>query len=260
MPTFFFSSDRDRCSLYSVIRSRLGSRDWVGSIRNLTTRYRTMMAKADKAPAECLKYGLNIPYSANHIHGYLLPADHLAAHTQPRARQPGRPCSHILLKHTLFYASVLQITSQPQVLLRMGCTQSKAVEIDVPPTLPVATAPTVAARVTPAPPPAPPIVEESSPAAVSRRPSRRSSTRGRPPAHQEESSSQARKRASSAPGRPPQALQVQEIPQMPSSSSQPSRPRTKSQSAPRGHRRSQSNTPVPGECYGWLGHQQINPH
>ncbi|KAH9980734.1 hypothetical protein BJV74DRAFT_85096 [Russula compacta] len=109
----------------------------------------------------------------------------------------------------------------------MGCFQSKAVEIDVPPTLPVATA------VTPAPPPAP-IVEQSSPVTVS--------LRERQAAHQEESTSQARKRAASAPQRPPQALQVQDMSQATSSSC---RPRTKSAIAPRGHRRSQSNTPVP---------------
>ncbi|KAH9977506.1 hypothetical protein BJV74DRAFT_860762 [Russula compacta] len=132
----------------------------------------------------------------------------------------------------------------------MGCFQSKAVEIDVPPTLPVAAAPAVQARMTPAPPPAPvpappPVLEGSSPVTVSRTRSRRTSTRERQPAHQEESILQARKRAASAPQRPPQALQIQDISQATSSSSQPKRPRTKSASAPRGHRRSQSNTPVP---------------
>ncbi|KAH9980733.1 hypothetical protein BJV74DRAFT_887561 [Russula compacta] len=124
----------------------------------------------------------------------------------------------------------------------MGCFQSKTVEIDVPPTLPVATAPALEARVTSTPPPAPPIVEDSSPVTVSRRRSRRTSTREPQPAHQEESISRARKRAASAPQRPPQALQVQDMSQATSSSCGP---RNKSAIAPRGHRRSQSNTPVP---------------
>lgn len=171
------------------------------------------------------------------------------AHTciLPKARKPRVSTS----LNTRNYASVLQITSQVS-LLPMGCFQSKAVGIDVSSTLPVATtAPAVEARMTPAPAPALPIVEESSPATVSRRPSRRTSQREHQPAHQEESISQARKRAASAP---------QQLPQATSSSSQSYRPRAKSAGTPHGHGRSQSNTPVLGQCRGWLGYPYINPH